>query len=112
MARETAGLLVERVMIERRDATRDDLGGEAAEWSEEAEVWASVVPDRRAAEASGGTLRAERRWAVTVRRREGLGLDCRLIWRGRVLRVRMVEDDPRVKDVVTLRCEEEPCLNG
>lgn len=108
MGRETAGLLVERVTIERRDGARDALGGSADAWTAEAEVWAGVAPDRTNAEERGGTLRAERRWAVTVRRRTGLGLDCRLLWRGRVLCVRMVDDDPRVKDVVTLRCEEEP----
>lgn len=112
MAREVAGLLVERVMIERREEARDDLGGDAAEWVEEAEVWAGVSPDRGGVEVAAGTRRGERRWAVTVRRRDGLGLECRLVWRGKVLRVRMVEDDPRVGDVVTLRCEEEPCLSG
>ena len=112
MAREVAGLLVERVTIERREEARDDLGGDAAEWVEEAEFWAGVAPDRGGAEAAGGTRRGERRWAVTVRRRDGLGMDCRLVWRDRVLRVRFVEDDPRVGDVVTFRCEEEPCLSG
>ena len=112
MAREVAGLLVERVMIERREEARDDLGGDAGEWIEEAEVWAGVSPDRGGADVSGGAWRGDRRWAVTVRRRNGLGLDRRLIWRGRVLRVRFVGDDPRAGDVVTLRCEEEPCLSG
>jgi head-tail adaptor len=112
MAREVAGLLVERVMIERREEARDDLGGDAGEWVEEVEVWAGVSPDRGGVDVSGGARRGERRWAVTVRRRDGLGLDRRLIWRGRVLRVHFVEDDPRVGDVVTLRCEEEPCLSG
>lgn len=109
MVAEVAGLLVERVTIERRIDARDDLGGSAAEWTQEAEVWAGVAPDGQGAMASGGAARGERRWAITLRRRSGLGLNCRLRWRGRLLRVRHVDDDPRVRDIVTLRCEEEPC---
>lgn len=112
MRRERAGLLVERVTIERRSEARDALGGSLEQWTAEAEVWAGVAPDRKDANVLGAARRGERRWAVTVRRREGLGLDCRLNWGGRVLAVRMVDDDPRVRDVVTLRCEEAPCSNG
>jgi head-tail adaptor len=54
MAREVAGLLVERVMIERREEARDDLGGDAGEWVEEAEVWAGVSPDRGGAGSGDG----------------------------------------------------------
>ena len=112
MAGEVAGLLIERVTIERRTEERDALGGSAAAWTQEAEVWAGVAPDRRAAETAGGALRGERRWAVTLRRRSGLGLDCGLLWKGRVLGVRLVEDDSLVGDVMMLRCEEEPCSSG
>ena len=57
MAGEVAGLLVERVTIERRIEARDDLGGSAAEWTQEAEVWAGVAPDGQGAVASGGAAR-------------------------------------------------------
>lgn len=112
MRREVSGLLVERVTIERREEARDELGGNLDVWTAEAEVWAGIAPNRNRPQIQGGALRGERRWAVTVRRRDGLGLDCRLIWGARVLKVRSVDDDPRVKDVVTLRCEEEPCGNA
>ena len=109
MRRETAGLLVERVTVEQRQEARDALGGSAETWTVLADMWAGVAPDRKGTETSGGALRGERRWAVTLRRRDGLNLSCRLIWGTRVLRVRSVDDDPRVNEVVTLRCEEQPC---
>lgn len=112
MAAEVAGLLLERVIIQRRTDARDELGGSAAEWVQEAEVWAGVAPDGAGPEVSGGAARGESRWAITLRRRAGLGLDCRLTWRGRLLRVRRVDDDPRAQDVVTLRCEEQPCSSA
>jgi head-tail adaptor len=110
--REVAGRLAERVTLERRQEVRDALGGSDASWNAEAELWAAVTPDRGGVAQGGDARRGGRRWAVMVRRRDGLGLDCRLLWGARILRVRFVEDDPRVGDVVTLRCEEEACSNG
>lgn len=110
--RERAGRLSERVSLERRQAARDALGGDGAAWALEAVLWAEVAPESGGVEASAAGRRGERRWAVTLRRRDGLGLDCRLVWKGRTLRVRFVEDDPRLGDVVTLRCEEEPCSSN
>src|SRR3546814_1558168 len=106
MKDEVAGRLAERMALERREEVRDALGGSAAVWAQEAVLWAAVVPDRGGVEQSGDARRGDRRWAVTIRRRGGLGLDCRFRWGGRVLRVRFVEDDPRVGDLVTVRCEE------
>src|SRR3546814_177256 len=95
MKDEVAGRLAERMALERREEVRDALGGSAAVWAQEAVLWAAVVPDRGGVEQSGDARRGDRRWAVTIRRRGGLGLDCRFRWGGRVLRVRFVEDDPR-----------------
>jgi head-tail adaptor len=46
------------------------------------------------------------RWAVTLRKREGIGPDTRLVWRGRFLAVRGVLSDPRDPSRLVLTCEE------
>ena len=103
---ELAGALTERVAIERRDATRDDLGGASGEWVTLAEVWAAVVPDGVAAAAEGATRSAMPSWAVTIRARE-LAFDDRLAWQGRRLRIERIAADPRAPDRLTLTAREE-----
>jgi hypothetical protein len=46
------------------------------------------------------------RYRVTIRKREGVGVGQRVIWRGRRLAVRQVVDVPRTIDRIMMRCEE------
>src|SRR3546814_16711827 len=110
MKDEVAGRLAERMALERREEVRDALGGSAAVWAQEAVLWAAVVLDRGGVAQSGDARRGDRRWAVTIRRREGLWLACRFRWGGRVWRVRFIEVDPRVGDTIgTASCWDRVC---
>ena len=46
------------------------------------------------------------RWQVTMRKREGIDLRTRLVWRGRFLGVRTIVSDPRDPARMVLTCEE------
>jgi hypothetical protein len=47
------------------------------------------------------------RWQVTMRKREGIDLKTRLVWRGRFLGVRSVVSDPRDPARMVLTCQEK-----
>lgn len=108
MAKELSGALTERVRIERR---REGVSATAALspiWELVAERWAEVGPVNRlslSAVASDTWLTA-RRWRVTLRAGVELSLQLRLVWRGRVLRIVGIDDDPAQADRVTVLAEE------
>lgn len=107
MSGEFAGALRERVTIERRAPSRDNRGGANGAWMYDGAAWVGVAPVVPANLAEADALSAAPRWRVTMRKREGIGLDTRLVWRGRFLAVRGVESDPREPAQMLLACEEK-----
>lgn len=106
MSDEVAGTLRERVAIEAWVDARDDAGAVAGYWQGRGMAFAAVVPDAGAVRGvAGEARRSTRRWRVTLRRAAEIGLTTRLIWQGLVLTVLAVESDPRVPDMLALRCE-------
>lgn len=106
MSGEFAGSLRERITIERRVTGRDPMGLQQPGWEPVARCLAAIAGEGAGAQSEGMALSAMQRFRVTVRMREGLGVDQRVMWSGRVLMVRQVLVDPRMKDRLTLRCEE------
>lgn len=104
MADELAGLLVERVVIEDWLDVRDDAAASAGHWQARGSAFAAIVPDGGGA-IEGEARRSRRRWRVVLRAPVVVALTSRLIWQGRILAVLAVEDDPRQRDRVVLRCE-------
>lgn len=107
MGEDYAGSLRERVGVETWVDARDDSGGSVGYWQPQGHFHAAVVPD---AGAGTRTVEAEarrstRRWRVTMRPAAQIGLTSRLIWDSLVLTVLAVENDPRQRDRVVLRCE-------
>ena len=51
-------------------------------------------------------LSAMPRFRVTIRNREGVAIDQRINWRGKLMMVRQMLDDPRERDRIVMRCEE------
>lgn len=106
MSAEFTGLLRERIIIERPVSLRNDMGLQQPGWERVCRCLASVVLDSIAAEAEAQSLSAMPRYKVTIRWREGIALDQRVTWRGRILAVRQLLDDPRRRDRIVMRCEE------
>ena len=106
MSGEFAGLLRERVVIERPTGERSAQGTLIAGWEEVARCLAAVAPEGAGQESEAMALSAMPRFRVTIRRRDDVAIDQRLLWRGRRLAVRQILEDPRLRDRMTLRCEE------
>ena len=106
MSGEFAGTLRERVVIETRVHGRDRWAGAVAGYAYDGQVWASVSPLMPADLTRADALSALPRWRVIMRKREGLGLDTRLTWRGKYLAVRAALSDPQTPAQMQLTCEE------
>lgn len=107
MMAELAGALRERVTIESRLNERDIIAGRRHVWRYDGAAWVGVRPLIPASLAEADALSAAPRWAVTMRKREGIGLDTRLVWRGKFLNVRGVVSDPAEPAHMILTCHEQ-----
>ena len=106
MSGEFLGNLRERVTIEHRLGNRDALGGASGRYAYSGAAWVAVSPLIPADLSAADSLSAMPRWQVTMRKREGIDLRTRLVWRGRFLGVRAVVSDPRDASRMVLTCEE------
>lgn len=106
MSAEFAGTLCERIVIERPVTSRNAMGLQESGWETVARCLAGIVGEGAGSEREGMALSAMQRFRVTIRTREGIAIDQRVLWKGRVLMVRQLLFDPRAKDRLTLRCEE------
>lgn len=101
-----AGTLTEQIALERSSAERNAMGLLQPSWEEFARCRAAIAQEGFGSESEGQTLSAMARYRVTIRRRAGIEVDQRLRWKGRLLMIRQINDDPRFKDRLGLRCEE------
>jgi head-tail adaptor len=106
MIGEFSGSLRERVTIERRADSRDTAGGRTEGWLYDGAAWVGVMPLIPARLSAADTLSASPRWQVVMRKREGIGVGTRLVWRGKFLSVRGVVSDPRNPARMILTSEE------
>ena len=106
MSREFAGTLVERILIERPVATRNALGLQEYGWEKVCRCLASVVLEGVGPESEAMALSAMPRFRVTIRTRDGIAIDQRVTWKGKMMMVRQLLADPKAPDRITLRCEE------
>jgi SPP1 family predicted phage head-tail adaptor len=104
---EFAGALRERISFERRSEERDLLAGARGKWRYDGAAWAAVTPLGIGDEVEADALSALPRWRVTIRKREGIDPASRIIWRGRYLKVRGVESDPREPAQMILSTQEQ-----
>jgi head-tail adaptor len=103
---EFAGTLRERIVIEQPTSVRNDMGLREPGWEEVCRCLANVAPANIGPQAEGQALSAMPRFRVTIRRRDGIALDQRISWSGRMMMVRQLLDDPRAKDRISMLCEE------
>jgi head-tail adaptor len=104
---EFSGALRERVTIESRLSGKDAAGGRTGKWRYDGAAWVGVTPLIPADLTEAMSLSALPRWQVLMRKREGIGPNTRLVWRGRFLAVRSVISDPREPARMILNCEEQ-----
>ena len=103
---EFAGMLRERIVIERPADLRTPSGLQTAGWETVARCLAGIIAEGTGAEAEGQALSAMPRYRVTIRRRDGIGVGQRVTWGERAMLVKQRIDDPRLPDRILLRCEE------
>ena len=103
---EFAGTLRERLIIERPVSWRNEMGLQQPGWEEVCRCLGAVVLETVGAESEAQALSAMPRFRVTIRTRDGIGIDQRVTWKSRSLMVRQVLDDPRSRDRIVMRCEE------
>lgn len=108
MGAELAGRLQQRIRFEARLPGADGAGGIGNGWVTAAEVWGEIRPADRAAlsAAAADTRITARRWRIVVRRGLPIRLDMRVRWRGLVMRLTGIQEDPGQPDRVTLSAEE------
>jgi head-tail adaptor len=106
MSAELAGLLRERVTLERQAPGRDALGVARGAWLSLGQCWAAVVPAGEGERYLGDAAAAPARFHVTIRARKVFGVGDRVIWRGRTLVVETVTFDPTIPDRITCLTEE------
>jgi head-tail adaptor len=102
---EIAGLLSERVALERRVRVGDGAGGFVESWVAVDTLWAGLAVVRPGPDVEAERLRRASRYRVTVRDRADLTFDVRLRWRGVVLGVLGVTRDPGVPGFAELLVE-------
>ncbi len=97
-----AGVLRERVTIQRKVVTRDGYGAEQVTWQDVATVWArvEVVKEREVPESRQMDVMASHR--VTMRYRTDVDETMRLVWRGRVLNIVALVPDERRRYLAVL----------
>lgn len=106
MTGEFAGTLRERIVIEKPSTTRTAAGLQQGGWEQVARCLAAIVPEGVGAETEAQALSAMPRLRITIRRRNGIGLDHRIRWGRRTLMIRQMLEDARLPDRLVLRCEE------
>jgi len=106
MSGELAGLLRERVTLERQMPGRDALGVARGAWVSLGQCWAAVVPAGEGAGFVGDAPAAPARFHITIRVRKIFGVGDRVIWRARTLVVLNVTFDPTIPDRMTCLTEE------
>ncbi len=106
MTGELAGLLRERVTLERQAPGRNALGVASGAWLSLGQCWAAVVPMGEGAGFVGDAPAAPPRFHITIRVRTIFGTGDRMVWRGRTLVVLNVTFDPTIPDRMSCLTEE------
>lgn len=105
---ERAGLLAERVIIERWHSARDEAGDDVGQWHAVDEMFADVQPDTSLTTARAGeAARSGQRWRVRLRWRDDVDLAVRLRWNGRVLSVLAIATAGGGRSDLELLCKEQ-----
>ena len=103
---EFAGMLKQRIRIERSLDLRDQSGLQQQGWETVATSFAAITADGTGAEEVGQALSSMPRYRVTIRVRDGIAVGQRVLWKERAMLVKQRIDDPMTPDRILLVCEE------
>lgn len=99
-----AGKFDQRVTIQSKAVTRNDIGDEVVAWVAVAEVWARVEPLRGREWFAAAQNQSAVEYRVTIRYRAGITRDMRVMWRGDPLDVVSVIDVNAQRENLELMC--------
>jgi len=95
----------ERVTIEAATRAGDGAGGEVVTWAPLATVWAEVAALSGAEIVEAERVVARGQYDVTIRFRDDVTAQMRLVWRGQALNIRNVRDKDGRRRRLTIRAE-------
>jgi len=102
-----AGKLDQRVTLQGVSITRGTSGGVVKEWADIATVWAAVrnlSGNERQASSAGGHV-AEARTEITIRYRQDITAQARVLYRGAVYNIRHVNNLMARNETLILTCD-------
>lgn len=89
------GELDERIELQKETFTENSVGGQSAEWSTQYTVWAAVRSLTGGEREHSDFLQANGGYRVAIRNRSDIDVDesWRIVWRGKNLNIRFIEDN-------------------
>ena len=100
------GAMRHRVTLQRTVRTPDDSGGNVVAWADVATLWAEVEPITAQEAMHLGRLAGEVTHRITLRYRDGVTTDMRLLLRGRPLDIVGVRDLREARRFLVLECRQ------
>lgn len=100
----SAGLLDQRVTLQRRQSGVDSLGQASESWQNVATVWGRVEPIRGREFFSAAQQQSETSVRVTIRYRTDIDTACRVMWRDQAHDIMAVIDPLARKETLELMC--------
>jgi head-tail adaptor len=107
MKPEFSGMLSERITLQLPVDTQDGGGGFVRIWQNMQDLWAQVSVQPQDERRYGGHIAGVTHYTITIRRDGAVPLQARLLWRGRLLSILAVADDPTAKDRLRISASEE-----
>jgi SPP1 family predicted phage head-tail adaptor len=101
----TAGDMRERVVVQSMTTVADGGGGLTETWATFQTLWARVAPvSGREVEASGRLTSVET-YLIYIRYRTDILTGMRIIWNGKTLNIRSVDNRDEHREFLTMECE-------
>lgn len=104
MSEDLASKLREQIRVERPLTSMDGQGGRYVSWQEVATIFAQVVPLQNVTQETlfADQPRSRETYRMTVRYRADIGVDMRVIWRGKTLLLSAVYEDHQARGMLHL----------
>lgn len=96
----------ERVVIKVNSYAKDDLGGNIPTVTTLATVWAKVQPLRGQEMKDIGRLAAKQLYLVIIRHRTDLTTDNFIVWDGKTLNIRTIQNRDERSQFLSMECED------
>ena len=102
-----AGRLDKRIIIERLDATEDEIGQPVEAWIPTYSVWAAIEPLQGREYISAMAVQAERTVRIRIRYLPGIVPSMRVLYQGRVFAIQSVINIREGNDELHLMAREQ-----